>query len=87
MGETMEWKNAVKTNRLKPGQTKMVTFGVKTVMVGQIGDDYFATEGLTAVNLFAYGDSKGDDHMLAMADHPLRIDHLPVTVAPEMSMQ
>ena len=48
---------------------------------------YFATEGLTAVNLFAYGDSKGDDHMLAMADHPLRIDHLPVTVAPEMSMQ
>ena len=42
----MEWKNAVKTKRLNSGKTKMVTFGVKTVMVGQIGDDYFATEGL-----------------------------------------
>ena len=46
MGEHMTWKNALKTKRLKPGKTKMVTFGLKTVMVGQIGDYYIATEGL-----------------------------------------
>jgi nitrite reductase/ring-hydroxylating ferredoxin subunit len=42
----MTWKNALKTKRLKPGKTKMVTFGLKTVMVGQLDDEYFATGGL-----------------------------------------
>ena len=46
MGDYMAWKNALKTKRLKPGKTKMLTFGLKTVMVGQLGDEYFATEGL-----------------------------------------
>ena len=42
----MTWKNAIKLKRLKDGKTKMVTFGLKTVMVGQIGEHYFATEGV-----------------------------------------
>ena len=39
----MTWKNAIKTKRLKPGKTKMVTLGLKTVTVGQLDDEYFAT--------------------------------------------
>ena len=46
MGDEVTWKNAIKIKRLKTGKTKMVTLGLKTVMVGQIGDEYFATEGL-----------------------------------------
>ena len=42
----MVWKNAIKTKKLKPGKTKMVTLGIKTLMVGQFEDEYFATEGL-----------------------------------------
>ena len=30
----MVWKNAIKTKKLKPGKTKMVTIGLKTLMVG-----------------------------------------------------
>ena len=41
----MTWKNAIKTKRLKPGKTKMVTLGLKTVTVGQLDDEYFATGG------------------------------------------
>ena len=46
MGDEVTWKNAIKIKRLKTGKTKMVTLGLKTVMVGQIGDEYFATDGL-----------------------------------------
>lgn len=42
----MEWKNAVKLSKMGDGKTKMVNFGLKTVMVAQIGDDFYATEGL-----------------------------------------
>ena len=42
----MVWKNAIKTKKLKPGKTKMVTIGLKTLMVGNIEDEYIATEGL-----------------------------------------
>lgn len=42
----MVWKNAIKTKKLKPGKTKMVTLGIKTLMIGQFEDEYFATEGL-----------------------------------------
>mgnify|MGYP001331572404 FL=1 len=44
-GDHMAWKNALKKKRLKPGKTKMVTFGLKTVMVGRLGDEKFATRG------------------------------------------
>jgi len=40
------WKNAIKTKKLKPGKTKMVTIGLKVLMVGNIEGDYIATEGL-----------------------------------------
>lgn len=45
-GERVVWKNAFKTKRLKSGKTKMVTFGLKTIMVGQLDGEFFATEGL-----------------------------------------
>ncbi|MBT60191.1 MAG: hypothetical protein CMA63_01390 [Euryarchaeota archaeon] len=45
-GEPMAWKNALKSKRLKPGKSKMVTIGLNTFMVGQLDDTYFATEGL-----------------------------------------
>ena len=42
----MEWKNAIAIKKMKPGKTKMVNFGLKSVMVARVGDDFFATEGL-----------------------------------------
>ena len=42
----MVWKNAIKTKKLKPGKTKMVTIGLKVLMVGNIEGDFIATEGL-----------------------------------------
>ena len=40
----MEWKNAVKLSKMGDGKTKMVNFGLKTVMVAQIGDDFYACQ-------------------------------------------
>ena len=42
----MVWKNVIKTKKLKPGKTKMVTIGLKVLMVGNIEGDFIATEGL-----------------------------------------
>ena len=42
----MIWKNAVAIKKMRDGKTKMVTFGLKTVMVTQVGDEFYATEGL-----------------------------------------
>lgn len=36
-----------------------------------------AWHGDTAVELWAYGDSSGDDELLAMADHPTRVQRAP----------
>jgi phosphatidylglycerophosphatase C len=35
---------------------------------------WMAENGLEGVPVWAYGDSSGDDQLLAMADHPLRVD-------------
>lgn len=42
---------------------------------------WLGAEGLDQVELWAYGDSAGDDELLAMADHPVRVSS--VTIAPE----
>lgn len=42
-------------------------------------------EGFGSYVLYAYGDSAGDDQMLAMADHPFRITKDFVAEIPEMS--
>jgi len=42
----MGWKNAVAIGKMRDGKTKMVSFGKKIVMVAQIGDGFYATEGL-----------------------------------------
>lgn len=46
--------------------------------------DWFGTTGLTreAVDLWAYGDSRGDDELLALADHPVRATRPLASVAP-----
>jgi phosphatidylglycerophosphatase C len=36
--------------------------------------DWLQNAGLTDSELWAYGDSSGDDELLALADHPLRVD-------------
>ena len=42
-------------------------------------------EGFGSYVLYAYGDSAGDDQMLAMADHPFRITKECVAEVPELS--
>jgi phosphatidylglycerophosphatase C len=42
-------------------------------------------EGFGSYVLYAYGDSSGDDQMLAMANHPFRITKASVTEIPELS--
>ena len=43
---TMQWKNAIRISKLKPGKPKMVTMGLKTLMVVKKGNQFHATEGL-----------------------------------------
>jgi phosphatidylglycerophosphatase C len=43
---------------------------------------WLADHGFGDVELWAYGDSAGDDAMLAMAAHPVRVDG-PISAAPE----
>lgn len=43
---------------------------------------WLAENDLTAAELYAYGDSSGDDQLLAMADHPLRVDGVIVPAEP-----
>ena len=42
----MTWHVALKQNKLKPGKKKMRTVAKKLVLIGQVEDDYFATEAL-----------------------------------------
>ena len=43
---TMQWKNAIRISKLKSGKPKMVTVGLKTLMVVKKEDQFHATEGL-----------------------------------------
>jgi len=42
-----------------------------------------AEQGLDGAELWAYGDSGGDEALLALADHPLRVDGVRVSPEPE----
>ena len=42
----MQWKNAVRLSKLKPDKPKMVSLGLKTLMIVEYGGEYHATEGL-----------------------------------------
>jgi phosphatidylglycerophosphatase C len=44
--------------------------------------DWMASRGLIGARVFAYGDSSGDDQMLAMANVPVRVGREPITPAP-----
>lgn len=44
--------------------------------------DWMASRGLIGARVFAYGDSAGDDQMLAMANVPVRVGREPITPAP-----
>ena len=42
----MTWHVAIKQSKLKPGKKKMLSVAKNLVLVGQIGNSYFATEAL-----------------------------------------
>ena len=42
----MHWKNAIRLNKLKPDKPRMVTLGLKTLMIVKYEGKYHATEGL-----------------------------------------
>ncbi len=44
--------------------------------------DWLEGAGLAGCDLWAYGDSSGDDELLALADHPLRVDGIPSIPSP-----
>ena len=44
--------------------------------------EWLATSGLDDAELWAYGDSAGDDELLAAADHPVRVDGVRITPDP-----
>jgi phosphatidylglycerophosphatase C len=44
--------------------------------------DWMTKHGLVGARLFAYGDSAGDDQMLAMANVPVRVGRDPITTEP-----
>lgn len=46
---------------------------------------WLARHGHGDIELWVYGDSRGDDEMLAMADHPLKIGRGPIGPDPESS--
>ena len=43
---------------------------------------WLSEHGLDAAELWAYGDSGGDDELLALADHPLRVDGVRIDPEP-----
>lgn len=43
---------------------------------------WLGERGLGDAEVWAYGDSAGDDHLLAMAHHPLRVDRITVSSQP-----
>ena len=44
--------------------------------------DWMASRGLMGARVFAYGDSAGDDQMLAMANVPVRVGRQPISPEP-----
>lgn len=44
---------------------------------------WLEAQGLADAELWAYGDSPGDDQLLALADHPLRVDGIRVDPDPQ----
>jgi phosphatidylglycerophosphatase C len=44
--------------------------------------DWLRENDLAGAELWAYGDSSGDDELLALADHPLRVDGIRVDTEP-----
>ena len=44
--------------------------------------DWLRATGLEAAEVWAYGDSSGDDALLAIADHPVRVRHTHVSPEP-----
>ena len=42
----MHWKNAIRLKKLKPDKPRMVTLGLKTLMIVKYEGKYHATEGL-----------------------------------------
>ena len=42
----MQWKNAIRISKLKPDKPRMVTLGLKTLMIVHHEGKYHATEGL-----------------------------------------
>jgi phosphatidylglycerophosphatase C len=44
--------------------------------------EWLRANGLAGAELWAYGDSSGDDELLALADHPLRVDGIRVDPEP-----
>lgn len=43
---------------------------------------WLGAEGLAEAELWAYGDSSGDDELLAMADHPIRVTRAAIAADP-----
>ena len=44
--------------------------------------EWLAGAGLDGAELWAYGDSPGDAELLAMADHPVRVDGVEISPDP-----
>ena len=44
---------------------------------------WLASEGIGSATIWAYGDSRGDDELLAMAHHPVRVRGTTVTAVPD----
>ena len=42
----MQWKNAIRLSKLKPDKPRMVSLGLKTLMIVHREGKYHATEGL-----------------------------------------
>ena len=59
----MTWHVALKQSKLKPGKKKMLSVAKNLVLVGQIGNSYFATEALCRHMRWplAYGGKVKDD--------------------------
>ena len=59
----MTWHVAIKQSKLKPGKKKMLSVAKNLVLVGQIGNSYFATEALCRHMRWplAYGAKVKDD--------------------------
>ena len=59
----MTWHVAIKKSKMKPGKKKMLTVAKKLVLLGQMGEEFFATEALCRHMRWplAYGAKVKDD--------------------------